>query len=367
MRIVFWQNCLSPHQLPYILELGNVCGVDEVVVVAETDILQSRSDLGWNIDENDTSVKTIISPDESTIDCLLNFVPEDTWHLFSGIRGFKMVFDAFKKSLEYNTHRGLITESPMTYAYGVNWGKPLWMHKIRYIIQDKKYFPFIEVIFGIGEDACSFFRSLNSTWKVVPFSYCTNQLPFIDNITDSELKVCFVGALSKRKSVKTLLRIVAYFSKESMSVSICGTGPERRKLEHFVQKKRMNNVSFLGAVKNTILPSVLAKQDILVLPSIHDGWGAVVNEAFQQGLYVICSGACGAKALLKDKKRGSVFRTGSSRDLRLHLQYCLTHLDEVRQSRIERYDWASHHIDGKSIARYMADVLKGYDVIAPWL
>ena len=34
MRIVLWQNCLSPHQLPYIVHLLDDERVDAVVVVA---------------------------------------------------------------------------------------------------------------------------------------------------------------------------------------------------------------------------------------------------------------------------------------------------------------------------------------------
>ena len=34
MRIVFWQNCISPHQMPFITRLADDPRVDEVVVVA---------------------------------------------------------------------------------------------------------------------------------------------------------------------------------------------------------------------------------------------------------------------------------------------------------------------------------------------
>lgn len=47
--------------------------------------------------------------------------------------------------------------------------------------------------------------------------------------------------------------------------------------------------------------------DVLVLPSRYDGWGAVINEALQRGLYVICSNRCGAKALVVNDKIGKVF------------------------------------------------------------
>lgn len=46
MRIVFWQNCLSPHQLPYIVHLMDDKRVDEVVVVTEESISDERKKNG---------------------------------------------------------------------------------------------------------------------------------------------------------------------------------------------------------------------------------------------------------------------------------------------------------------------------------
>ena len=46
MRIVFWQNCLSPHQLPYIVHLMDDKRVDEVVVVTEESISDERKKMG---------------------------------------------------------------------------------------------------------------------------------------------------------------------------------------------------------------------------------------------------------------------------------------------------------------------------------
>lgn len=49
MRIVFWQNCLSPHQLPYIVHLMDDKRVDEVVVVTEESISDERKKMGWEL------------------------------------------------------------------------------------------------------------------------------------------------------------------------------------------------------------------------------------------------------------------------------------------------------------------------------
>lgn len=367
MKLVFWQNCISPLQLPYISELSLLSGIEDVTVIVEKDIDRTRSDLGWEISKNSNKINVIVSPDYKDIETIIKENSEDSWHFFSGIRGFKMVFMAFQISLKYDVRRGLITECPFTYAFGVNWGKPLWLHWLRYKIQDRKYLPYIDIVFAIGKDAELFFKSINPSWEVVPFTYCTKQQSFIDYIPNGELKICFVGALSKRKSVITLIKSICRIKKEKISASICGVGPEFEDLDSFARKHYMSNIEFRGAIKNNILPSVLAEHDILVLPSIHDGWGAVVNEALQQGLYVICSNACGAKELLRDKRRGLVFKSGSVNELRSHLTYCVENIEDIRNTRRYRYEWAAKHINGKTISRYMINVLNGDEVTAPWL
>lgn len=51
MRIVLWQNCLSPHQLPYIVHLLDDKRVDEVVVVASETVSGVRKNMGWSVVE----------------------------------------------------------------------------------------------------------------------------------------------------------------------------------------------------------------------------------------------------------------------------------------------------------------------------
>ena len=50
MRIIFWQNCLSPHQLPYIVHLLDDKRVDEVVIVAGEMVSDSRKKWDGNTD-----------------------------------------------------------------------------------------------------------------------------------------------------------------------------------------------------------------------------------------------------------------------------------------------------------------------------
>ena len=51
------------------------------------------------------------------------------------------------------------------------------------------------------------------------------------------------------------------------------------------------------------------------MPSVHDGWGAVVSEAMINGIPAICSDACGAADVVKLSRFGGVFKSNDLNDL----------------------------------------------------
>ena len=209
MRIVFWQNCLSPHQLPYIVHLMNDERVDSVVVVAGEVTHESRRKMGWDVTSFPglECCEVYISPTQPTIEHLLKCRVEDSYHLFSGIRGFQFVFKAFTDSLKYKLKRGLISERPNTFAFGKANGKPLWLHKMRFLLQDRKFTPYIQSVFAMGSDAVEYFNSVYKKWSVFPFSYCTQFLSYNDvpNIIKENARFVFIGGLNWWKSVISIL------------------------------------------------------------------------------------------------------------------------------------------------------------------
>ena len=101
----------------------------------------------------------------------------------------------------------------------------------------------------------------------------------------------------------------------------------------------------------------MAKNDILILPSIHDGWGAVVNEALQTGMYVFCSNACGAADLLQNECIGKVFRINDTKQLSEIMLWCHNNINTIRKDRSFRQQWAKDNISGEVIAQYMISCL----------
>lgn len=175
-RFIFWQNCMSPHQLPYIVHLLEDTRVDEVVIVTDEVVSQERKKMGWDV----TTFPGLelcdvrLSPSDNEIHELLAKRQEDSIHLFSGIHGYPFVTKVLDMSLKYNIKRGIITERPNTFKFGLANGKPLWLHRIRFLIQDRKYAKHIQYVFAMGEEAVQYFRSIWKDWQVFPFIYCTN-------------------------------------------------------------------------------------------------------------------------------------------------------------------------------------------------
>jgi glycosyltransferase involved in cell wall biosynthesis len=87
---------------------------------------------------------------------------------------------------------------------------------------------------------------------------------------------------------------------------LCGSGPLEAKLEETVAD--LPGVHFPGFIQGDYLPAYYALAQALILPSISETWGLVVNEAMSSGLPVLVSKACGcASDLVREGVNGFTF------------------------------------------------------------
>lgn len=369
MRLVFWHNCLSPHQLPYVVKLMDDERVDEVIFAAPFAVPDERKDMGWSAAKEDIErqgVRVMLHPSDDEIHAVLRHRPEDSCHLFGGISGGgNFVFHALRLSMQYALHRALVAERPNGYwfKFGMRIPKPTWMHRIKFLLKDYKYAGHMESVFSMGSEAVEYYRSLGMDWTVHPFAYCTAVEPTdAPYPSDDLLHYVFCGSLIPRKDPMIILEALSVGgNRERCDVSFVGDGVMRTALKQKAGNLGLKEkVRFLGTRPQQEVPRHMQNADVLILPSIYDGWGAVVNEALQSGCYVICSDAAGASDLLRmDDRLGSIFRRGNGRQLAERMAWCNDHLEEIRANRHFRRQWSEEHISGKVIARYMVDCLTG--------
>lgn len=348
--------------MPYIEQLAQRY---EVTVIVPFIAYEAREMMGWGHYETDDRVRMIVSPTDEEVQNLFEEKYDGkTVALFSGISAFKDVKPWFLISLNYPVERGIITEAPYTYRY------PLWMHKIRFMMQDYRYIKYIDYVFAIGRKCEDYYRTWGSDWKIVPFDYCVAPLPEGDPISMLEkgtANFCFVGALEKRKNVATILEAFSALREKHREaykqcrLTIVGDGPLRAELEALAKKRKLTDeVVFAGTLPMSSARQIIAQSHALILPSLYDGWGAVVNEALMEGTMVYCSNTCGASVLIDHPSRGRLFSPKDHMSLAKFLWNDYGFFLDVHKSNHRRESirqWAHENIGPDAIAKRMETAL----------
>lgn len=132
-------------------------------------------------------------------------------------------------------------------------------------------------------------------------------------------RVLYVGRLSAEKSLDTLLVAFAEFSHRhpAAELVIIGTGPEKASLEQLGAALGIaDRARFTGAKSAQELEEEYARASFLVLPSLSEPWGLVVNEAMSYGCPALVTTACGCvPELVQPGLTGYTFTAGDSTEL----------------------------------------------------
>jgi glycosyltransferase involved in cell wall biosynthesis len=95
-----------------------------------------------------------------------------------------------------------------------------------------------------------------------------------------------------------------------------GEGDQKKILEERARAKNWSSIKFLGFRNQTELPRYYDLCDVLVLPSVFEPWGLVINEVMNAGRAVVVSDQVGCAAdLVKSGENGYVVKTGDSAGL----------------------------------------------------
>jgi glycosyltransferase involved in cell wall biosynthesis len=360
MRFIFWQNIISPHQMPYISNLALKENVEKVYLIVEKEQDIERVSMGWSLDGSSTNlIEVLVSPNSKTIHNFYQSSTFQTYHFFSGIRAFPFVYNAFKISLHYKLHRGIIVEHPYIFR------KPLFLHFFRTLMFDYKYYGHIEHVFAFGEKAAEWYKLWNKKWHVHEFAYCVEKPNFEEYIKPGKTRIVYVGSLIPRKNIKLILQSLKEIQTGLYHITIIGDGPLKEDLISYSNDIGINHeITFRGSMSMNDIKKELSNYDILILPSFFDGWGAVVNEALMAGLFVLVSDKCGSKSLINEKN-GRIFSIANDTNcLRNHLKWTIEHIEMIRAEKTER-EKMSENFDKKHIAKYFIDCLDTASQINP--
>ncbi len=136
------------------------------------------------------------------------------------------------------------------------------------------------------------------------------------NLDPQRPVILFASKLQERKHADHLIEAYARFienraESETPYLLIVGDGGERTRLEYHTSERKLEGVRFAGFRNQTELPGFFRIADVFILPSQHEPWGLIVNEAMASGCAVIVSSDVGSHAdLVTDGVEGFVYPIG---------------------------------------------------------
>lgn len=339
MHFIFYQNILSMHQSAFLRTLSETDG-NSVTLIVEDKEEFGRGKQGWQ--EPDFGKCTIIiAPSDEQ---LFSFVDiKDAIHVFTGMYAFPMVERAFKHSCKTSGLRRMVFSEPWR---SDGWRGYLRVFRYRWLAWE--YADKVEAFLLTGRLGVeSYIRAGFPKEKCHEWGYYT-EMPDITSSSPLPVehvipRLIFIGTWDVRKNVLGMINVLKELSIP-FECFLLGDGSLRPQVEAAVGDDK--RFQLIGNVPNKQIGGWLSACDILVLPSIFDGWGAVVNEALMCGTRALVSERCGAASLIISSAHGEVFTFDTMKSA---FESQLKHGVQSMSAREELHQWAKQNISGEAV------------------
>jgi glycosyltransferase involved in cell wall biosynthesis len=176
-----------------------------------------------------------------------------------------------------------------------------------------------------------------------------------------KLQLVWAGTFSIRKGAHYLLeawRQGGYGRHAELKVFGAVTLPRQ------ILEPAAAGVTFGGSVSRELLLEQFGSSDALIFPTLCDGFGMVVTEAWSASLPVITTARAGASDLLRPNENGLLIEAGTAEAIAQALDWCLAHRTELAAMReparetAARWQWSDYR-------RTLSDTLRAAGCFAP--
>lgn len=341
LKIVCWQPVLTDHQSETFAALANIEGVMLTAVTSRAD---NRDKPGWIARSGD--VATELLPAVGWRRQIRELLADpDTVHVFASPFDFARVSVALMQALRLRRRVFLLSEPYSTAPVGYFADHQPLLARLKHRIRPTLYRLYgavlakrIAGVFAISPRGVRQYRRMGvAPERIFPFGYFVSPKTTMPRRPEAPphrkmLRCVFVGSLIERKGFR--LAIDAFASSELLqrhaTLTIYGPG-------QLPTGPLPDGVVFGGALSNAETLGVMSNADLVLVPSLFDGWGVVVNEAILAGTPVIASDAVGAGAMVIEWQCGRLFRNGNSAALRDELEELVLAplaVDEMRRATV---------------------------------
>lgn len=348
----FWQRIVSPHMVGLAAALAGR-GWD-VTYVAEQPMSTDRAAQGW-VAPDAGEARVRFAPDAEAAEALLAGAPANSVHICQGLRGNGVVGAAQNFIAHRRLAHWIVMETVEEKGCVSSWIK-----RAEYARLIRQWRCRVEGVLATGYRTPDWLADRGMPReRIFPFAYFL-PMPGVRAIparVDGRYRFLFVGQFIERKRLNLLIEALGQIREAGdFELIVVGSGPLDKELRMLAESRLAGRLVWRGRLSQSEVAAVMAAADCLVLPSRHDGWGAVISEALMSGTRVICSDRCGAAGVVELSQRGGVFRAGDTAHLAHLLRRELAAGRPTREQRSSLADWAAC-LGAAAGAHYLAEIL----------
>lgn len=369
MKIVNWQPLFTDHQLFTWKALQALVG-ERITHVVGTAASETRSKQGWKgADLSGLDVVFLEGEGWWQQGVAIIRANPDAVHVFCGYWAERRYFPLIVYALWHKAKVVIINESYSSESVGYLVEGMRLLNSIKARLRPLLYrlattllmtsargMP--PALLAISLRAVAQFRQAG--WqgdRVFPFGYFVPPIPVAVQPRQQpghSVRLVFVGSLLPSKGLDVAIEAVTRCQQQGggVTLDVYGVGDASK----FITPET-SGVTYRGVIPFGQAQATIAQYDVLILPSRHDGWGVVVNEALLQGVPVIASENVGARCLVDSSGAGAIFRNEDVTGLQSILQQLAGDGHVLRDWR-DKAAKVKALIEPEIAAKYMYDMMQ---------
>jgi glycosyltransferase involved in cell wall biosynthesis len=299
-RVCLLTNFIPPY---YVSVLRHLCAeLNDFRIFLSTPMETNRNwspvwkELPVNV-QNSLTVSCLWRPENRFSETISRHIPYDTLGILLRDRPDVVISAQLGfRSLQSAFYRRLCRQSRLIIWTALSEETERGLDSARIFLR-KRLLRCADAVLANGESAKRYLSALGvPREKMFLLPYCAEIAPFLELPLEREpaitRRLLYVGQLVSRKGLGPFLSVLSEWMRKRPDTQgefwIAGDGPLRGELEKFPAPPQLR-LHFLGSVPYEKLPELYAQAGMLVLPTLADEWGVVVNEALAAGLPVLGS------------------------------------------------------------------------------
>ncbi len=164
--------------------------------------------------------------------------------------------------------------------------------------------------------------------QVIPYGFPEPYLNRTYQKDKKTLKLLFVGGLSQRKGIANMFEAVSNLEPH-VSLTVVGgkTADDCQPLNEALKKH-----TWIPSLPHHKILEIMREHDVLLFPSLFEGFGLVITEAMSQGTPVITTNRTAGPDLIEHGHDGWLVEPGSTESLQACIENLLLHPERVENA-----------------------------------